>query len=163
NLLTDTPLTAELIGNPMENRDYIDKDIHMNVQENGTFETSFDLDDNFFQEKNEQLLLFTISYDPLGSVADEHIKNVYGENGEHLEGPFVRNSEMTQDRKQIYASKYIVVGDDQTKHMIEADFNKKVPDDYGETELWAKAEIVGNDHYHIYVEGKSNIIEGTRS
>lgn len=162
NLLTDTPLTAELIGNPMGNRDYIDKDIHMNVQENGTFETSFDLDDNFFQENNEQLLLFTISYDPLGSLADEHIKNVYGKNGEHLEGPFVRNSEMTRDRKQIYASKYIVVGDHQTKHMIEADFNKKVPDDYGKTEIWAEAEIVGNDHYHIYVEGRSNIIEGTQ-
>src|SRR5699024_1850082 len=52
NLLTATNLTADLIGNPMGNRDYIDRDIHMEVQPDGSFVSSFDLDDEFFQENN---------------------------------------------------------------------------------------------------------------
>jgi len=162
NLLTNTSLTADLIGNPMGNRDYIDRDIHLDVQADGSFQTSFDLDDDFFQENNGQLLLFSISYDPLESVADEEIKEVYGKDGENLKGPFVQINESVQERNVVYAYEYLVVGSNKTTYIIESDDNKEVPGDYGETEIWAEAEITGNDHYHIYVEGSSNILEGTQ-
>src|SRR5699024_8605850 len=103
-----------------------------------------------------------ISYDPLGSIVSDDIKEIYGKDGENLEGPFVQKNESVRDRNMIYASEYLVVGSKETVYTIEADPNQEAPAEYGETELWAEAEITGNDHYHIYVEGKSNILEGTQ-
>src|SRR5699024_3528891 len=162
NLLTGTNLTADLVGNPMGIRDYIGRDFQMEVQADGSFETSFELDDEFFQENNGQLLLLSLIYDPLGAIAAKDIKEVYGNDGENLEGPFVERNESTRVRNVVNAYEYIVVGSNETVYTIAADPNQEAPADYGETELWAEAEIIGNDHYHIYVEGKSNILEGTQ-
>ena len=54
---------------------------------------------------------------------------------------------------------FMVEGGDNTYSSVTNEL-EDLPDDYGEAAVWMEAEIIGNDHQFLYVEGKSNLLEG---
>src|SRR5699024_1231988 len=82
--------------------------------------------------------------------------------GEDFSGPFAyRNNESSKEGKKLRVPTYIRIGDKQTEYGIETPDRKEKPDDYGDTDVWIEAEVVDNDHRFLYIEGESNLLEGS--
>ena len=63
-------------------------------------------------------------------------------------------------KQRLETSVVIKIGDEKTEYDIETPVREPLPDDYGETDIWIEADVVDNDHRFLYVEGKTNILEG---
>src|SRR5699024_2953441 len=90
----------------------------------------------------------------------ENVVETYGEHGKKFKGPFVYQFDLIEPEQRLYVPIYIKVGDERTEYTIETPEREPLPDDYGETDVWLEAEVVDNDHRFLYVEGKSNLLEG---
>lgn len=125
-----------------------------------------DQDGNFSFEVPQTLdiynyVLITLEVIP-GTGQSDEINALYGKKGEHLEGPFVSKYEMLgEERQKIYAEVLIQPMGMQKVYSIETPKLGKVPEDYGSTNVWVDASFT-NDHQFFYVEGKSNLLEGTK-
>lgn len=128
------------------------------VQEDGAFTLDVELDDEFFPTYNGQYMEVSLEVEPDASGND--ITEAYGETGEKFSGPFVYEYELFDIQHKLSASTYILLGEDETEYAIEAPEREELPDDYGKTDIWMEAEVVDNDHRYLYVEGKSNLLEG---
>ncbi|MCM3741367.1 OmpA family protein [Oceanobacillus luteolus] len=95
------------------------------------------------------------------SMQPEETILLYGEKGEKMEGPFIYPYDQSGETKyKAYAPIYILVGGEETEYLIEAPEYTDPPTDYGEKEVWVDTDVT-NDHRYLYVEGKSNLLEGT--
>jgi len=135
------------------------EDVIATVQEDGSFEADYEVDSDFFHTYNGQYVEVDLEVKP--DKTGNKITEAYGETGELFAGPFVYENELFDMEYQLYAPVYLLIGEDETKYVIEAPNRDDVPDDYGDTDIWLEAEVVDNDHRYMYVEGKSNIVEGT--
>src|SRR5699024_5765332 len=120
------------------------------VQEDGTFSMDYPMHEDFFDDYLGEYIEVSIQNDPV--TIDEDIIEAYGEDGEKLSGPFVYQFSSTDDtlQNQIYASIYMIVGDEQKEYPIEEPNRDPLPEDYGETDVWIDAEVVDNDDRFLY-------------
>ncbi len=126
------------------------------VDDNGKF-----LYENKLPEKFEGLFNLEIKFEP--AIQNNDIKEHYGEMGENLEGDFVRtyaNSQREKDYKKAAVRIEIAQQDGQKNVAINPPV-WELPSDYGMTDIWIEPTITKDDRY-IYVDAKSNFLEGTQ-
>lgn len=162
NLLENTQVDAML------RKAYGEIDVHTSqlgwetaeVGSDGNVSFDYPLGDDFFEKFHGEDFEFMISF--ASSQVYDHLVDAYGEEGEEFSGPFAYQfSSNSLQGKQLLVPIYLRVGDDQTEYVIETPERKEVPDDYGDTEVWVDVEVVDNDHRFIYLEGETNLLEGT--
>lgn len=123
------------------------------VEENGTFHFEIDPLDNI----NLRLYLIFSEYQ------SDLIKEHYGEYGKNIEGPLVYQEESVNGEIKKFARIETVLHlqDDVREYEFTGSKMYKLPKDYGNHEVWIDAKVT-NDHRYIYVQGKSNLLEGIR-
>ena len=131
------------------------------VDSNGNVTIDIKLKDGFFETYNglyAEITLFAESSE--FANADPEIFETYGPNGEKFKGPLIYQYERNGLKQRLETSVVIKIGDEKTEYDIETPVREPLPDDYGETDIWIEADVVDNDHRFLYVEGKTNILEG---
>src|SRR5699024_12257244 len=91
---------------------------------------------------------------------DDSLDNIYGANGKNLQGPLIYQREDLEIRQVAEQDVYFIVEGGENTYSSVTNELEDLPDDYGEADVWMEAEIVGNDHQFLYVEGTSNLLEG---
>src|SRR5699024_9171345 len=130
------------------------------VDSEGNITLDYPLDEEFFDKFYGEDFEFMINIE--SNQVYDHLVEAYGENGEDFSGPFAyRNNESSKEGKKLRVPTYIRIGDKQTEYGIETPDRKEKPDDYGDTDVWIEAEVVDNDHRFLYIEGESNLLEGS--
>lgn len=163
NLVEGTTLEANLFYNPFSQRHsvYTVSDEKVEIASDGSFVIDYEVKEDFFKKYNNRYIEVAIQVLPeLSEHLNEEIYKTYGEHGENFSGPFVYEYEVFDPQHKLYAPVYIKVGDEKKKYAIETPDREPLPDDYGETDIWVDVEVVDNDHRFLYVEGKSNLMEG---
>src|SRR5699024_2814696 len=122
-----------------------------------TFE--HDLKDNFFIDKNERPMIVEITFDVKDNNQDS-LNEVYRPKGENIKGSLIYQKENSQERQVDEQEGYFVIEGGENTYSSITNELQNTPDDYGDPAVWIEAEIVGNDHHFLYVEGKSNLLEG---
>jgi hypothetical protein len=125
------------------------------VSEDGTFETDLKI-----PKSSEGLIEVKIEFDPHSD--NQPIKDHYGENGEKLKGPFVRLQEES-DRQQNITLLTLELPQDESNAFAkikEPEWDK--PEDYGTPTVRLDEPDIQKDDKYLYIEGKSNLLEGTR-
>jgi hypothetical protein len=125
------------------------------VSEDGTFETNLKIPNN-----SEGLIEVKIEFDPHSD--NQPIKDHYGENGEKLKGPFVRLQEESDMQQNITL---LTLGIPQDESNASAKIKKPEwdkPEDYGAPTIRLDEPDIQKDDKYLYIEGKSNLLEGTR-
>lgn len=130
------------------------------VDEDGTFTCKHDFKENFFIDNNERSLLVQIRLDNVMHHYEGQLKDIYGENGENLKGPLIYQKEDTKKRQVAEQEVYFIVVGGENTYTASMPEHQEPPPDYGAPEVWMEAEVVRNDHHFLYVEGKSNLLEG---
>lgn len=131
------------------------------IDSNGQTTIDLEMKDHFFEKHRG-------SYTKVDLIAEstqfEHVNpellEVYGPDGENFKGPLVYQYERGGQKQRLETTVVMKIGDEQTEYEIEAPVREPLPDDYGETDIWIDAEIIDNDHRFLYIEGKTNILEG---
>ncbi len=125
------------------------------VSEDGTFETDLKI-----PKSSEGLIEVKIEFDPHSD--NQPIKNHYGENGEKLKGPFVRLQEESDVQQNITLLTLEIPqdGSNASAKIKEPEWDK--PDDYGASAVRIDDPDIQKDDKYLYIEGKSNLLEGTR-
>lgn len=131
----------------------------VSVEEDGTFTFEHDLKENFFVDNNERSLIVEITLD-VKDNKDDSLDNIYGANGKNLQGPLIYQREDSEIRQVAEQDVYFIVEGGENSYSSVTNELEDLPDDYGEADVWMEAEIIGNDHHFLYVEGKSNLLEG---
>ncbi|MFC7688112.1 OmpA family protein [Ureibacillus sp. GCM10028918] len=158
NLMEGTIVEIDWLDRPFSVRNPIcllcDKGAEVDQNGDFTFEIPTDLKDNGY-------VLVTIEVALGGLAQTDEVKAVYGEYGENFKGPFVYKYELLDEEYQkIFASLLVLPRREKTVYPIETPKREKVPQDYGSTNVWVETELT-NDHHYFYVNGKSNLLEGT--
>ena len=133
--------------------------------ENGEIIGSVPFDESFFESKLNEPIEIELRFNPATIYFDdreEEFNEVYGEEGEHLEGPFVIENFKGYDDEPSYVISASTFGSAAIgeEFVIETPVFKEPPADQGDLEIWMEAEIVDIDHRYIHVEGSSNLLEG---
>ncbi|WP_458415039.1 OmpA family protein [Schinkia sp. CFF1] len=123
------------------------------VEEDGTFHFEIDPLDN------SNLRLYLI----LSEYQSDAIKEHYGENNKNVEGPLVYKEESFDGviKKFARIETVLHLQDDVQEYEFTSPKVYKLPKDYGDQEVWIDAKVT-NDHRYIYVQGKSNLLEGIK-
>lgn len=123
------------------------------VEKDSTFHFEIDPLDNI------NLRLYLI----LSEYQSDLIKDHYGEYGKNIEGPLVYKEESVNGEIKKFARIETVLHlqDDVREYEFTGPKVYKLPKDYGNHEIWIDAKVT-NDHRYIYVQGKSNLLEGIR-
>ncbi|MCH1624007.1 hypothetical protein [Fredinandcohnia quinoae] len=122
------------------------------VKEDGSFQLESKLPDGY----DDPIIYTKIVFN--SAASNEEITQHYKEDGDPLEGPFVRLYEENDD----IGKEIVVITDVEIKEGTVAKIqppNWKKPDDYGATTVWIEAEIEEDDEF-VYVTGRSNLLEG---
>lgn len=158
NLLTDSNVLIYIQTTPYQLAGPVVRQ-NVLVEEDGTFTFEHDLKENFFVDNNEQSMSVAITFD-VKDNKDDSLNKIYGVNGENLQGPLIYQREDPEVRQVAEQDVYFIVeGGDNTYSSVTNEL-EDLPDDYGEAAVWMEAEITGNDHQFLYVDGKSNLLEG---
>src|SRR5690625_4815769 len=131
------------------------------VDRNGHVTMEMKLKDSFFPTYNGL-------YAEIGILVESsefynlhpEIFETYGPDGENFTGPLVYQYERNGLKQRLETSVVVKIGDEQTEYDIREPVREPLPNDYGETDIWIEADVVDNDHRFLYVEGKTNILEG---
>lgn len=124
------------------------------VEEDGTFHLESKVPDQY----DYPVIYAEITFQP--DYADEDIKKHYAQSGENLKGPFVRlYEENEQLKKQIALQLPLGQNDEAVTVPIEAP-KWEEPQDYGSPEVWVETEVTEDGEF-VYIDGKSNLLEGT--
>jgi hypothetical protein len=127
----------------------------LQVNDDGTFNTELEIPNEY-----KGLIRVSIKFEP--SSDNQPIKDHYGENGEKLEGSFVRINEDSA-AKQSIALLTLEVPQDKSNATITIQEPKwEKPEDYGSTTIRIEEPDIEKDDRYLYVEGKTNLLEGTR-
>lgn len=100
-----------------------------------------------------------ISFEP-GPYLSQEIIEQYQEDGERLEGPFIRLFEENDKQKKIVAFNALVPIDEKGTRIPIEPPAWEVPDDYGASEVWLEADVEQDEKF-VYIYGKSNLLEGS--
>ncbi len=125
------------------------------VNEDGTFKTEMKIPKN-----SDGLLKVQVKFEP--STDNQPIKDHYGENGEKLKGPFVRLQEELDMQQNITLLTLEIPQDESnaSAKIKEPEWDK--PEDYGAPAVRLDEPDIQKDDKYLYIEGKSNLLEGTR-
>lgn len=125
------------------------------VNEDGTFKTEMKIPKN-----SDGLLKVQVKFEP--STDNQPIKDHYGENGEKLKGPFVRLQEELDMQQNITLLTLEIPQDESnaSAKIKEPEWDK--PEDYGAPAVRLDEPDIQKDDRYLYIEGKSNLLEGTR-
>ncbi|RYI27490.1 hypothetical protein EVU96_17045 [Bacillus infantis] len=123
------------------------------VEEDG----SFTLEDSIPDGYKYPVIYTKIIFKP--SASSDEVNEHYSVDGSKLEGAFVRlDEEGGEHQKQIVAVNEIDLSQPESTVMIEEPEWSK-PDDYGAVQIRMETEVTEDEDF-IYVNGKSNILEG---
>lgn len=125
--------------------------------------------DDFVERYRNEPIELELKFRPSSSTFPVHLENrdellrFYGEEGEHLEGPFVVETQKYDLEKPSFVAAASVIGPVREGEVftIEEPVYSEPPADYGDTNVWMEAEIADIDHRYIYIEGSSNLLYGT--
>ncbi|MGM0807385.1 MAG: hypothetical protein ACQET8_22015 [Bacillota bacterium] len=125
------------------------------VNEDGTFKTEMKIPKN-----SEGLLKVQVKFEP--STDNQPIKDHYGENGEKLKGPFVRLQEELDVQQNITLLTLEIpqVESNASAKIKKPEWDK--PEDFGSPTIRLDEPDIQKDDKYLYIEGKSNLLEGTR-
>src|SRR5690625_4026387 len=129
------------------------------VDSDGNVTIDIELADNFFEQHNGLFAELSLAVHPV-SFHKPEILEAYGANGEEFKGPLVYQDEVIDQMQILETSVVMKIGDEQTEYSFETPEREPLPDDYGATDIWIEAEVVDNDHQFLYIEGKTNLLEG---
>ena len=105
-------------------------------------------------------LLVSIAFKP-GDTDDDFIHEIYGKEGEHLEGPFVRLYEYIDEVKQgIQTEVYLSLDESGRAEAEIAEPEWDIPEDLGDYDIRMDATAEADKEF-IEVHGESNLIEGS--
>jgi hypothetical protein len=125
------------------------------VNKDGTFETELKI-----PMSSEGLLKVQIKFEP--STDKQPIKDHYGGSGEKLKGPFVRNNEDSGSKQNITQLTLEIPQDESNSAVKIKKPEWEKPEDYGSPTVRIDDPDIQKDERYIYVEGKTNLQEGTR-
>ncbi|MBH0167604.1 hypothetical protein IHV12_22095 [Fictibacillus sp. 7GRE50] len=125
------------------------------VSEDGTFETDLKI-----PKSSEGLIEVKIEFDPHSD--NQPIKDHYGENGEKLKGPFVRLQEESDMQQNITLLTLEIPQDESNASAKIKKPEWEKPEDYGAPTIRLDEPDIQKDDKYLYIEGKSNLLEGTR-
>ncbi|TFJ92645.1 OmpA family protein [Lentibacillus salicampi] len=163
NLIEGTPVKIKLYNSPFTHRllVYPPRDEEAIVNSDGTFSLDYEVKDSFYDHYEGQYIETAVEVEIYNHLAPDNVIDMYGENGEKFKGPFIYQNEVGSELKhKVYAPVYALIGDEKTEYTFKTPEREPLPDDYGETDIWFDADITDNDHHFLYVEGKTNLIEG---
>lgn len=125
------------------------------VNEDGTFKTEMKIPKN-----SDGLLKVQVKFEP--STDNQPIKDHYGENGEKLKGPFVRLQEESDMQQNITLLTLEIPQDESnaSAKIKKPEWDK--PEDFGSPTIRLDEPDIQKDDKYLYIEGKSNLLEGTR-
>lgn len=125
------------------------------VKDDGTFETELKI-----PKSSEGLIEVKIKFDP--HTDNQPIKDHYGENGEKLKGPFIRLNEESEMQRNITLLTLEIPQDESnaSAKIEKPEWDK--PEDYGSPTVRIDEPDIQKDDKYLYIEGKSNLLEGTR-
>lgn len=127
------------------------------IEKDGTFTYETEL-----PEIMDGYLTVEIKFEP--ARQNDTIKAHYGESGEQLKGPFVRLYDYSS-REIVYHKASAIVELSQAIGKTEAEITApkwEIPDDYGSTNIRMDSISVSKDENYLYIDGKSNLLEGTQ-
>jgi len=126
------------------------------VEHDGSFTYETELPENV-----DGLITLELKFEP--AWQDDKIKEHYGESGENLEGPFIRQYSYSM-KEIVYQKASAIVELPRDEGLVEVEITPPTwnkPDDYGSTTIRIEPTKVVKDERYIYVDGKSNLLEGT--
>lgn len=124
------------------------------VGEDGTFSLETNIPNNY----DYPVIFAELTFQP--EHEDEDIQAHYTPSDKKLKGPFVRLYEEDEElKKQISVHLQLEQKDGGVTVPIEAPKWKK-PQDYGSPKVWIETEVREDDEF-IYIDGKSNLLEGS--
>lgn len=153
NLLLGSILDVTVFHLGTENP-YIDEE--MTVDDDGLFATNLELPKD---DLTGIPIEIGIGYYP--EEADKEARELYGEEGENLTGPFAaKYTSIKRTRTGAFAYSYIDLENGNKESLITPDWNEA--DDYGELDIWMEAEKIEENekYYDIYM--KSNLLDLAR-
>lgn len=119
---------------------------------------SFQLDTSLPTDYGHPYVYVEIAFEPAPYAKKEVIQQ-YKEDGELLEGPFVRLFEENESLNKKVSINTLVPIDEKVTIPIEPPA-REIPDDYGSPEVWLEADVKEDEKF-VYVYGKSNLLEGS--
>lgn len=125
------------------------------VKEDGTFETELKI-----PKSSEGLLEVNLKFDP--NSDNQPIKDHYGENGEKLKGPFVRLNEEAEMQRNVTLLTLEIPQDESSASVKIEKPNWDKPNDHGSPTVRIDDPDIQKDDKYLYIEGKTNLLEGTR-
>lgn len=129
------------------------------VDSDGNIYLEYPLEDEIFEKYHGEDFEFLVEMGVHQTSGD--LVDAYGAYGVDFSGPFAYRFDSFGDAgKKLIIPTYFRMGDEETTYPIEPPVWGEKPADYGEPEIWIDAEIADNDHRFLYVEGKTNILEG---
>ncbi|MFD2639373.1 hypothetical protein [Piscibacillus salipiscarius] len=127
---------------------------YASIESDGTFKYEKEIPEDY-----KDHLKIAMTFKP--SVSNGDIKDVYGELGEKLEGPFVRKGYGSDEYyKEAFVEVYHERNKDGSLSKAEIPIpSRNKPDDYGDLNIRMDANLDYDDNY-VYINGTSNLIEG---
>ncbi|HLR74626.1 MAG TPA: OmpA family protein [Virgibacillus sp.] len=164
NLVEDTVLRVNLVYNQfvdLRTSVYSNHVVEGEVDHQGEFTIHYEIKDNFYEWATGQYV--ELSIEVIDRPQPDKVLDIYGHDGERLTGPLIYQYERRDDLKQkLYVPVYMLIDEEKTEYVIETPDREPLPDDYGQTDIWIDAEVADNDHRYLYVQGKTNLLEGTK-
>ncbi|MGN7385358.1 hypothetical protein [Sporosarcina sp. SAFN-015] len=126
------------------------------VEHDGSFTYETKLPD-----KVDGMITLELKFEP--AQQNDEIREHYGESGENLEGPFIRQYDYKM-KEIVYKKASAIVVLPREEGAVEVEITPPTwnkPDDYGSTWIRIEPTKVVKDESYIYVDGTSNLLEGT--
>lgn len=132
------------------------------VEDDGSFTMEID----HHNEKDKETHV-SVRFDLFENQEDE-VRRHYGENGENMEGPYIyqyRDEEGNTMPRYIFNRAEVVTtfttGDDKVVRQFKEPKLGEIPSDQGDPKVWIEVDEFNDDGEYYYVQGKSNLIEGS--
>lgn len=131
------------------------------IEEDGSFTMKID---HHNEEDTETFV--SVRFDLFEDQEDEILRH-YGEHGENMKGRYIYKAHDEGPRvpSNIYNRAEImtdfVTGDDNIIRQFTEPVLKETPDDMGDPEVWIEVDEINDDGEYYYIQGKSNLIEGS--
>lgn len=132
------------------------------VEDDGTF--SMEIDHHDEEDKETHV---AVRFDLFENQEDE-VRRHYGENGENMEGPYIyqhRDEDGNTMPKYIFNRAEVfttfTTEDDNVVRQFQEPKLGEIPSDQGDPNVWIEVDEFNDDGEYYYVQGKSNLIEGS--
>lgn len=132
------------------------------VEDDGSF--AMEIDHHGEEDKETHV---SVRFDLYEGQEDEILRH-YGENGENMKGPYIyksRDGEGNKMPKYIFNRAEVVTTYTTGKENVIRQFKEpklnEPPSDQGDSNVWIEVDEFNDDGEFFYVQGKSNLVEGT--